>query len=114
MNNLERLKMEIRNIRFSDNELIVYLEENGLYAEEKYNTQSAANKRAIYSTALQVLESLANDPVLMKTYKHDDLTVSGFHENLMARIEDISKKLRMMSISDNEPSQSNTFMLFNS
>ncbi|WP_274366223.1 hypothetical protein [Paenibacillus thermotolerans] len=114
MLNLERLKMEIRNIVYPDTELTVYLEENGLHADDEYNSQSATNKRAIHLTALSILESLANDPALMKKYKLDDITVSDFAENLQNRIDQLERKIRMMAVSDNETSQTNTFMLFNS
>lgn len=114
MTNLERLKMEIRNIGIPDNEITIYLEENGLTATDAYDTQSAANKRAIYVTALSVLESLANDPTLMKVYKADDVTVSDFAENLQSRIDQLERKVRMMSVSDTSSNQSNVFMLFNS
>lgn len=111
--NIERLKMETRNIGVPDSELTIYLEENGLTAADTYDTNSATKKRAIYVTALSVLESLANDPMLMKAYKHDDISVSDFAENLQNRIDQLERKIRMMSVSDTPSNQSNVFMLFN-
>jgi len=114
MTNIERLKMETRSIDFPDNELSIYLQENGLNETDEYNPQSNANKKAIYSTALQVLESLASDPQLMKSYKDDDISVTNFYENLMTKIDDLTRKVRMMAAIDTETTHLNTFMLFNS
>ena len=109
MNNLQRLQLETKGIDLEQNELIVYLAENGLDAHSEYNAQSMPNKKAIYSTALGMLESVANNPTLMKTVKIDDMTVSEFHENLMKRIDQLTYKVRTMR---NENSNSDVFMLY--
>lgn len=77
MNNLQRLEMEAKGMDFSQNELIVYLQENGLSPHEDYNATSADSKKAIYQTALSVLESVANNPSLMKNIRLDDRTVTS-------------------------------------
>jgi hypothetical protein len=112
MTNLQRLLLEIKGIDLDQNELIVYLEENGLKAHDEYNPQSATNKRNIYKTALSILESIANNPKLMKTYKFDDMTVSDFHENLLNRIDQLERKIRSMK-TDEQEQTGNVFMLFN-
>ncbi|SHK41698.1 hypothetical protein [Desulforamulus aeronauticus] len=58
---------------------------------ENYNPASNTN---ILKTALAILESIANQPQLMKSYKQDDITVSQFHENLMAIIDQLERKIR--------------------
>ena len=110
MTNLQRLLLEVQGIDLDQNELIVYLEENGLKAHDEY-VPSATNKRNIYKTALSILESIANNPKLMKTYKLDDMTISGFHENLLSRIDQLERKIRQMKTDEQEH---NVFMLFNS
>lgn len=110
MNNLQRLEMEIKGIDLSQEELIVYLSENGLNATDDYVATSNSNKKAIYSTALSVLESLANNPTMMKTIKVDDMTVSEFHDNLMARIDQLERKIRTMPA--DTTNDSTIFMLY--
>jgi len=85
---------------------MVYLAENGLEAHAEYNPLSMT---AIYSTALGMLESVANNPTTMKAIKIDDMTVSEFHENLMKRIDQLTYKVRTMR-TDN--SNSDVFMLY--
>lgn len=113
MTNLQRLLLETKGIDLDQNELIVYLEENGLKAHDEYNPQSATNKRNIYKTALSILESIANNPKLMKAYKLNDMTVIDFHENLMNRIDSLERKIRQMK-TDEQEQTGNVFMLFNS
>jgi hypothetical protein len=93
MNNLQRLQMEVKGIALTDDEWNVYLLENGLTPTEVYDASSIVNKKKLYQTALSVLESIANSPTSMKDYKIDDMTVSQFHENLMARIDQLQNKI---------------------
>ena len=109
MNNLQRLQMETNGIDFQEAELMVYLAENALDAQAKYNPQSMTDKKAIYATALSMLESVANNPTTMKAIKIDDMTVSEFHENLMKRIDQLTNKVRTMR-TDN--GNSDVFMLY--
>lgn len=111
MNNLQRLELEVQGIELSQDEIQVYLAENGMKHYGEYNPESNKSKRAIYSTALSILESVANQPNLMKDYKQDDMSISAFHENLMARIDQLEKKVRQMPIDDTR-TDSNFFMLF--
>ena len=96
MTNLQRLQMEIKGIDLSQNELEIYLMESDLTPHTKYEPQSNTNKRNILKSALSILESIANQPQLMKNYKHDDITVSQFHENLMARIDQLEQRIRQI------------------
>ncbi|MBE2919782.1 hypothetical protein HPK02_13370 [Anoxybacillus flavithermus] len=112
MTNLQRLLLEVQGINLDQNELAVYLAENNLNPHDEYVPSSATNKRNIYKTALSILESIANNPKLMKTYKLDDMTVSDFHENLLNRIDQLERKIRQMKTDEQE--QTNVFMLFNS
>lgn len=97
MNNLERLKMEIEGFNIEDEKLIVYLMENDLTDNVEYDAHSNTNKKAIYSTALNVLESIANNPTTMKNYKTDDISITHFHTNLTNRIDDLRKKIANMA-----------------
>lgn len=111
MTNIERLKMEIKGISLDPVEAEVYLSEEGLNATDTYDTRSNANKRQVYCAALAILNSIANQPTLMKNYKEDDITVSDFADSLQNRIDQLERKIRMMSALDNE-TVSSVFMLF--
>lgn len=109
MKNIQRLEMETKGITLSQQELIVYLQENGLEPHEEYNAQSPSSKKAIFQTALATLESIANNPEMMRNVKMDDMTVSEFHENLTDRIDQLEKKIRNMRTDANN---TDFFMLF--
>lgn len=94
MTNLERLQLEIKGISLNTDEIDIYLQESNLNSNDIYNPQSNTNKRNILKSALAILESIANQPDLMKSYKQDDISVSQFHENLMARIDQLERKIR--------------------
>lgn len=97
MDNLARLKMELRGINnIPDDELIIYLMENDLTDSLEYDPTSNTNKKKIYQTALSVLESIANDITMMKNYKTEDLSITHFHTNLLSRIDDLRKKINTM------------------
>lgn len=110
LNNLQRLQMEIKGIDLSQQELNIYLQESGLKGTDNYNPESNVNKRAIYQCALSILESIANNPTLMRTIKIDDMTVSDFHDTLMNRIDQLERKIRTMPSNDNN--NGNVFLLF--
>ena len=96
MTNLERLKMEIEGINFTDDKLIIYLEENDLKATDNYDPSSKTNKKNILKTALSILESIANNVSNMKNYKTDDISISQFSENLNNRIDALDRKIRLI------------------
>lgn len=100
MDNLERLKMEIEGYKITDEKLQVYLQENNLVDNVTYDPTSNTNKKAIYQTALAILESISNDPQNMKNYKTDDVSITHFHTNLMRRIDYLNRKIRMMPSDD--------------
>lgn len=97
MNNLERLEMEIGLSGVEEiNKYSIYLEENGLDPLAEYDTQSKTNLKGIYKSALNFLESVANDPKQMKNYKTEDLTITHFHTNLLKQIDNLQRKIRQM------------------
>lgn len=112
MNNLQRLQLETKGISLEQDELTIYLQENELNPFDEYNPQSATNKKMIYQSALSVLESIANNPTLMKSVKLDDMTVSDFHENLMNRIDQLERKIRKLKTDEQVANNSNVFILF--
>ncbi|WP_150284739.1 hypothetical protein [Rummeliibacillus sp. TYF-LIM-RU47] len=113
MLNIERVKMEVKGITLEDYEWEVYLFENGLIPKEMYQPNGLLNKKKVYMTALSILESVANNPSMMKDYVIDDMTVSQFHENLMARIDQLQNKIDNLKddVKNIEP-DSSFFMLF--
>ena len=96
MINVDRLLMEIKGIDLTVDELNIYLEENSLVQSDDYIPTSNTNKRNILKTALSILESIANNPDLMKNYKQDDISISNFHENLEKRIDALTFKIRQI------------------
>lgn len=96
MINSDRLLMEIKGIDLTPDELNIYLEENALVPTIDYVPTSNTNKRNIMKSALAILESISNQPDLMKNYKQDDISISQFHENLMNRIETLEIKIRQI------------------
>lgn len=111
MNNIQRLCMEIKDIHLDQQELSVYLMENGLEPHKPYDAKSNVQKRAIYLTALQVLESLANNPTMMASIKIDDMSVNDFYDNLTNRIDQLEKKIRTMPVTENN--NSGMFLFYN-
>lgn len=103
MTNTERLLMEIKGIDLTPDEINIYLTENSLNPTDEYIPTSNTNKRNILKSALSILESVANQPALMKDYKQDDISISQFHENLMSRIESLEIKIRQI------PDDANTY-----
>lgn len=113
MLNIERVKMEVKGITLTDDEWSVYLSENGLIHNEVYQPNVPLNKKKVYMTALSVLESVANNPSMMKDYVIDDMTVSQFHENLMARIDQLQNKIDNLQVEvPEQDNNSSFFMLF--
>lgn len=110
MTNIERLKVEIKGIKFTDDEINIYLQENELEPTEEYNPTSKGNKRKILSTALNILESIANNIELMKNYKTEDISVTQFSENLEKRIDNLSRKIRQIPNDDEGYSDGATFV----
>ncbi|WP_042681964.1 hypothetical protein [Anaerosalibacter massiliensis] len=97
MTNMQRLEMEIKDINIEDDEREVKLKENGLEWSDTYNAESKSNLKAIYKTAVSILESIANNPQTMKNYKTDDISITHFHTNIMQRIDYLNRKIRMMA-----------------
>lgn len=96
MINYDRLLMEIKGIDLTLDEIEIYLAENSLVGTVEYVPSSNTNKRNILKAALSILESVANQPELMKNYKQDDISVSQFHENLTSRIDALEIKIRQI------------------
>lgn len=112
MTNLQRLLLEIKSINLQQDELSIYLQENGLNPHDEYQANSLSAKRNIYRTALSILQSIANNPQNLKNYRVDDMTISDFADNIQSRIDQLDRKIRTMPI--DELADSNYFMLFNS
>ncbi|SFM46905.1 hypothetical protein [Salibacterium qingdaonense] len=112
MKNIERLKMEIKGIDFSDSELKIYMEENGLKSSGTYDTSDKENHLSILETALSVLESEANNIEGMKDYQKNDLQVSSYNDALMQRIDQLNEKIRKVKMELDTNNDSDFFMLF--
>ncbi len=110
MTNLERLKMEISDISYTDEQLSVFLLENGLISNAEYNPQGNTNKKNILKTALSILEAIANNPQLMKSYKTEDISISEFSQNLQNRIDQLERKIRMLPDDENVYQDGSSFV----
>ena len=75
----------------------------------KHNPESNTNKKNILKTALSILEAIANNPQLMKNYKTEDMTITGFSENLQNRIDALDRKIRLIANDDNVYEQGASF-----
>lgn len=114
MTNLERLKMEISDISYTDEQLSIFLLENELISNSDYNPQSNTKKKNILKTALSILEAIANNPQLMKSYKTEDITITEFSENLQSRIDQLERKIRMLPDDENVYQDGSSFVyIFN-
>jgi len=101
MTYLERIKLELQEITFSDTELTVLAQENGIpNPTSEYDPTSNTSKRAIYSTVLSVLEAIANNPNLMKNYKNEDISIMDFAESIQNRISQLERKIRLLPADD--------------
>ncbi|GKV65592.1 MULTISPECIES: hypothetical protein [unclassified Sporosarcina] len=109
MNNMERIKLETKGIQLTDDELKIYLQENGLEPLSEYKASNLESQKAVYTTTLSILESLANNPENYKNIKMDDLSVSQFSENIQKRIYHLTRKIRTMKT---ETKSTDTFMLY--
>ena len=101
MTYLDRIKLELQDITFSDNELTILAQENGITnPTSEYDPTSNTAKRAIYSTVLSVLEAIANNPNLMKNYKNEDISIMDFAESIQNRILQLERKIRLLPADD--------------
>lgn len=112
MKYIDRLKLETKGITLTSEELFIYLAEEGIInPDTEYDASLTGDKRKIYSAALSILNSVANNPSLMKSYKEDDISVTDFADSLQNRIDQLERKVRSMTINESD-NTSNTFMLF--
>jgi len=101
MTYLDRIKLELQDISFSDEELTILAQENGISNPAlEYDPTSNTAKRAIYSTVLSVLEAIANNPNLMKNYKNEDISIMDFAESIQNRISQLERKIRLLPADD--------------
>lgn len=113
VNNLYRLGMAVQGIDLKlKNYQLLRRSKSDPYQE--YDASSNINKRQIYSVALSIVESTANNPTLMKSYRSDDITVTDLAESIQNRISQLEYKIRMMPTNDDKSKTTNTFMLFSS
>lgn len=96
---IERLKMELNNKEyFTNNEYIVFLEENSLFHEDLYT--KALHQRNLLYTVIDILEAVSNDIELLRKTSTEFMTTESASKHIQERIEKI--KQRIYSISDNE------------
>lgn len=91
--NLERLKIELTHKEYySDEEYKMFLEENGLDADEYYN--KANDEIKLLNTVIAILETLANDVDLMRKLDTKDIvSVDQASKYLSQRIYNLKNKV---------------------
>ena len=91
--NLDRLKIELTHKEYyTDEEYKMFLEENGLDAEEYYNKENDEVK--LLNTVVAILETLSNDIDLMRKLDTKDIiTVDQDSTYLSQRIYNIKNKI---------------------
>lgn len=110
MTNLQRFNIELGDMaeKINDDIKQVYLMESDLDFNSEYVKENKVN---IYQATLSFLNSLANNPRMMKSYKTDDFTISSFAESIQNRIEQLEQSIRKMKIE--QKNKSDFFILFN-
>jgi len=104
MSNIERLKLELANRQYlEDEQYTVLLDENGLAAMVEYE---AANRRALLSTVLDILEILANDIDLFRRVETEFTTTSAAYDALSARILKVKNKIAKIDKEDGQMNDS--------
>ena len=91
MTNLARLQLELANRQYlSEEQYSVLLDENGLDAVSEY---TAANRKSLLQTVLNVLEILANDIDLFRKVETEFATTSEAFSALTTRIQTVKNKI---------------------
>ena len=91
MTTLVRLRLELANRQYlSDEQYSVLLDENGLDAVSEY---TAANRKPLLQTVLDVLEILANDIDLFRRVESEFTTTSEAFSALTTRIQTVRNKI---------------------
>ena len=103
MTNLERLKVELNQKPYYDDEIFkMYLGENDLNPAEEYN--KAKDQRGLFGAVLDVLQSLANDIDLFRKTETEFVSTGEAYKYLQRRLDDI--KNRIAAIPDDGESRS--------
>ena len=109
MTNLERLKLELAHKSyFSDEEYTVFMEEQGLLANEEYKKET--NQSALLHTVIAVLETLSNNIDHYRTVETEFITNTQAYTHLKNRIDELYKKIAL--IPDYTPTVSQFTNLF--
>lgn len=91
MTNLARLQLELANREYlSEEQYAVLLDENGLDAVSEY---TAANRKPLLQTVLNVLEILANDIDNFRKVETEFTTTSEAYSALTVRIQTVKNKI---------------------
>lgn len=91
MTNLDRLQLELANREYlSEKQFSVILDENGLDAVSEY---TAANRKPLLQTVLNVFEILANDIDLFRKVESEFATTGEAFSALTARIQTVKNKI---------------------
>ena len=109
MTNMGRLDIEIKDIDYTPEEKSIFLQENDLEPDAEYDPSSSLNKRNIMRTALSILEAIANNPMLMRSYKTESMSITDFADSLQNRIQMLDRKIRMLPLEERAHSNNSSF-----
>lgn len=110
---LDRLKVELNHKDyFSDQEYIMYLQENELTSTDNYDKSTM--QRNLLLTVIDILEAISNDVDLMRsiTDATTNLSVGEALKLLQTRISDIKDKIATITIDDDEEHSSFGMMFY--
>lgn len=95
MTNLDRLKLELAHKDYySDDEYKVFLDEQGLTANEEYDKSTC--QIALLHTVIAVLETLSNNIDYYRTVETEFITNTQAYEHLKNRIDELYKKIALI------------------
>lgn len=90
--NYERLMMYLNHKQYyTEEEMYVYLSENGLDGDEAYNKNT--DFRKIHCALLEVLESLTNNIDVFRTVETEFATTTEAYNYLERRIQKLKQKI---------------------
>ncbi|NRT88870.1 hypothetical protein [Clostridium beijerinckii] len=112
--NLERLKLALNNkAYYSDDEYKLFLEENGLYPDDKYVKDTMEIE--LLETQVAILETLSNDVDLMRRIVVEEvgLTTDQAYLHLEKRIKSLNEKiLTLKEMKETQEDYSNVRPMF--
>lgn len=112
MTNINRLKLELANKQyFTDSEFTVFLDENGLVAEDTYN--KSKDNLALLNTVLAILQAMQNNIELYCSLNTEFLTKGEAYTALTNQIDSLNKRIQNCADYTNTAKKTITYLFSN-